>query len=181
MKDRSLRQLRQKLEGFLQYPVCAPSGRQKFASQERGLLVDRSQLLNTARSNVAVLSRGNLGVPVFEPDVLRFIYWLLGLSLLCAALGLFSRVSMALSFVTALYTFALQQNFAKYTGGGIDIVVVVMGGFALSRAGEALSLDRFFRLLRRERGNVRKPFVAFATPVAPTLHHGLSMRQRRTM
>lgn len=53
-----------KLEGFLQYPVCAPSGRQKFASQERGKSVDRSQLLSTARSNVVDLSRGNLGVPL---------------------------------------------------------------------------------------------------------------------
>jgi hypothetical protein len=110
----------------------------------------------------------NLGVPVFEPDTLRFIYWLMGLSLLCAALGLFSRVSMALSFITALYTFALQQNFAKYTGGGIDVVVVVMGGFALSRAGDDLSLDRFFRLLREERGHWRKTWAAFTTPVAPS-------------
>jgi len=54
----------QKLEGFLQYPVCACFGRQKFASQERGILVDRSQLLSTARSNVVDLSRGNLGVPL---------------------------------------------------------------------------------------------------------------------
>lgn len=53
-----------KLEGFLQYPACAPSGRQKFASQERGKSVDRSQLLSTARSNVVDLSRGNLGVPL---------------------------------------------------------------------------------------------------------------------
>ena len=54
----------QKLESFLQYPACAPLGRQKFASQERGILVDRSQLLSTARSNVVDLSRGNLGVPL---------------------------------------------------------------------------------------------------------------------
>ncbi len=53
-----------KLEGFLQYPVCAPFGRQKFASQERGKSVDRSQLFSTARSNVVDLSRGNLGVPL---------------------------------------------------------------------------------------------------------------------
>ena len=56
--------LLQKLEGFLQYPACAPFGRQKFALQARGILVDRSQLLSTARSNVADLSRGNLGVPI---------------------------------------------------------------------------------------------------------------------
>jgi flagellar biosynthesis protein FlhA len=55
---------RQKLEGFLQYPLCACFRRQKFALKERGIPVDRSQLLNSARTNVADLSRGNLGVPL---------------------------------------------------------------------------------------------------------------------
>ena len=63
MRDRYF-QFPQKLEGFLHMQVLRRCGRQKFASQARGILVNRSQLLSTARNNVADLSRGNLGVPL---------------------------------------------------------------------------------------------------------------------
>jgi hypothetical protein len=53
---------RLKLESFLREPLCACLWRQKIALKERGKPVDRSQLLNSARTNIADLSRGNLGM-----------------------------------------------------------------------------------------------------------------------
>ncbi|TWC16192.1 flagellar biosynthesis protein FlhA [Pseudomonas sp. SJZ085] len=88
----------QKLEGFLQYPVCARSGRQKFASQERGILVDRSQLLSTARSNVVDLGRGNLGVPL----LLMVMLAMMMLPVPPFLLDVFFTFNIALSIVVLL-------------------------------------------------------------------------------
>jgi hypothetical protein len=110
----------------------------------------------------------DLGVPVFEPAGLLVIYFAMGLGFLGAALGLFTRASMTVSFLTALYVFGLRQNFGTYTGGGLDIVVVILGVLVFSRAGDELSVDRFLSLMRRHRGQLGAAWRAFKEPVPPS-------------
>lgn len=88
-------------------------------------------------------------VPLFEPDILSLVMRSMGVFYLLAALGLFTRFSTIGAFLTTWYVFALRQNFGKYTGGGVEIALFVIGAFAASRAGDYLSLDRMVQVVRQ--------------------------------
>jgi hypothetical protein len=65
-------------------------------------------------------------------------------SLLTACIGLFTRTSMWISLMLGVYVIGLPFNFGKlsHTGG---IVVIALGIMALSRAGDAISVDAWLR------------------------------------
>lgn len=66
------------------------------------------------------------------------------LSLFTSCVGLFTRVSMGVAFVLGTYTIGLPLNFGTvfHTGGA---VVIALGIMALSRAGDAVSVDSWWQ------------------------------------
>jgi hypothetical protein len=84
------------------------------------------------------------------------------LSLLLSCLGLFSRASMVCAFVLGAYLIGLPFNFGKlsHTGG---IVVIALGILALSRAGDAISLDAWQR--RRAGRAAAEPSGEYRWPI----------------
>lgn len=91
-------------------------------------------------------------IPVFEslhipvlPGVWIIVLqnlWKIALGLSC--LGLCTRLSTALSFVAGFYLLGLPHNFGKIHRYDA-IVVIVLGIMALSRCGDAWSVDRLLR------------------------------------
>lgn len=70
------------------------------------------------------------------------------LSVICAALGVLTRISTAVSFVVGLYVIGLQFNFG-YLHWAHAIVPIVMGVLALAPCGDAWSLDALLWKYRR--------------------------------
>jgi hypothetical protein len=75
------------------------------------------------------------------------IVWLASLALGCV--GLFTRVAMAVAFVLGAYLLGIDANFGRIHHNDLPIVIA-LGVFAASRAGDAFSIDR----LRRRRDAV---------------------------
>jgi hypothetical protein len=94
------------------------------------------------------------GAPLLEALVVVY-----RLALASACLGLFTRTSMAVAFGAGCYAFALPQNFGKVHHSDA-MLLFVMAAFALSRAGDRLSLDV---LIGRLRGAGRAPAVGAAS------------------
>jgi hypothetical protein len=79
-----------------------------------------------------------------------------------ATLGLFSRVTVPVSALLAVYVLGLPQFFGKVTHGGHARMLCVLA-LALSPCGDALSLDA---LIRRLRGRAAPPpSAAYTLPV----------------
>ena len=72
-------------------------------------------------------------------------FWKFSLALACV--GLFTRVSTAAAFALGLYVMAVPHNFGK-VGHGDGILILSCGILALSRCGDAWSLDRIIRSYR---------------------------------
>ncbi len=72
-------------------------------------------------------------------------FWKFSLALAC--LGLFTRISTTAAFVLSLYVLGVPHNFGK-AGHGDGILVLASGILALSRCGDAWSLDRLIRSYR---------------------------------
>lgn len=90
-----------------------------------------------------------LGYAVLPHPWIDLLVIVFRISLLAACLGLFTRTCMLLAFVTGTYVIGLPNNFGSmsHTGG---IVVIALGVMALSRAGDAFSLDALWRRRRRD-------------------------------
>jgi hypothetical protein len=80
------------------------------------------------------------GVPAFQPYVLGWIQIVWKVSLLLSAIGLFTRAAMSVAFLAGLYLMGLPHNFGQ-TQHFDTLVVFASGALALSRAGDAVSLD----------------------------------------
>lgn len=82
-----------------------------------------------------------LHLPLLPAGALAAMHVALLVSLGLACLGLFTRVSTASSLVLGLYLVGLSNNFGKVSHSGA-LAVFVIGIMALSRCGDAFSLDR---------------------------------------
>ncbi len=81
---------------------------------------------------------------VAPAGVLELLSWAFRLALLLACLGLGTRLATAAAFGLGLYLLGLPQNFGKVDHSE-TVPVLVLGILAVSRCGEALSLDRWRR------------------------------------
>ena len=100
---------------------------------------------------------GALDLPLATAPVLGWMQRAWKLALLMGCAGLATRVSMSLSFVLGFYLLGLPHNFGKVNHDDA-IVVLVLGVLALSRAGDALSLDA--AIARRSRRSQPRRLVA---------------------
>lgn len=89
-----------------------------------------------------------LGLRPLPAPVLAVLDLLWKVCLLLAAIGLRTRAAMAGAFVLGFYLLGLPHNFGKIHHDN-GLIVLVLGVLALSRAGDALSVDRW---LARRRG-----------------------------
>ena len=97
-------------------------------------------------------------IPLFEilhlsafPSMLLTVFqsvWMMSLAL--SSLGLFTRISTISSFVLGIYLIGLPHNFGK-TDHSDAIVVIIFGLMAVSRCGDACSIDRLIRKVRQGR------------------------------
>lgn len=89
----------------------------------------------------------DLKLPIFRSNTLQnleYCWWVL---LLMAAVGSFTRTTVALSFIIGLYTLGLPNNFGKM-GHGDQLTILIMLIFALSSCGDGFSIDRWFKTKR---------------------------------
>jgi len=83
-----------------------------------------------------------LHLPLLPVDALWWIQTVWKLSLLTSAIGLFSRVSMSVAFALGAYLMGLPHNFGQ-TQHFDTLVVFASAALAVSRAGDACSVDAF--------------------------------------
>jgi hypothetical protein len=89
-----------------------------------------------------------LHLPVLATAQLRWLEGAWKLTLLMSSLGFLTRASTAVSFVLGFYLIGLPHNFGKINHNDA-IVVLLLGVMALSRSGDALSLDAVVMRVRR--------------------------------
>jgi hypothetical protein len=81
-----------------------------------------------------------LSLPSLTTNALDSIQWVWKVSLVLSAVGYLTRTSMAVAFVLGVYLLGLWPNFGP--PHSLDtLVVIASGGLALSRAGDAWSMD----------------------------------------
>lgn len=98
-----------------------------------------------------------LHLPVLSGSLLVVIQSVWKLSLASSCLGLFTRTSAVSSFVLGIYLLGLPHNFGKIEHSDA-IVVIILGIMAVSRCGDACSLDRFIARVRQRGGaSVERP------------------------
>jgi hypothetical protein len=84
----------------------------------------------------------------FDPGTTALLVGLLRAACLCGMLGLFSRTSALVAAALSLYVLGVPQCFGKVNH--YHCLVWFAGLLAVSRCGDALSLDRLFRRWRGE-------------------------------
>jgi hypothetical protein len=82
-------------------------------------------------------------VPLLSASTIGALQSVWKASLLLSAIGLFTRPAMAVAFVLGTYLMGLPHNFGQ-TQHFDTLVVFATGALALSRAGDACSLDAMF-------------------------------------
>jgi hypothetical protein len=98
-----------------------------------------------------------LHLPVLSVSLLAVIQSVWKISLASSCLGIFTRTSTVSSFVLGIYLLGLPHNFGKINHGSA-LVVIVLGIMAVSRCGDACSLDRFiWRVRQRGEASVERP------------------------
>lgn len=107
---------------------------------------------------------GDLGLPVLSAATIGWLTsaWKAALALACV--GLFTRGSAAASFVLGLYLFGLDESALPRTARNAGFAMMVFLILAISRCGDALSLDA----LRRRRpgaGPVSRPSGEYTWPL----------------
>jgi predicted DCC family thiol-disulfide oxidoreductase YuxK len=88
-----------------------------------------------------------LSVPVVSSDALGWLdrIWMVSLALSCV--GFMTRGSTTVSFALGTYLLGLPHNFGK-THHSDTLIVLILGIMAVSRCGDAWSVDRLLRLAR---------------------------------
>jgi hypothetical protein len=85
-----------------------------------------------------------LPLPLLSVSALDDMQLVWKLALLAGALGLFTRISCGIAAVLGLYLVGLPHNFGK-THHFDSAVVIILGILALSRSGDAWSVDAWLR------------------------------------
>lgn len=88
-----------------------------------------------------------LGLPVLSSDALHAAQIVWRLSLLLAAVGLFTRASTIVAFVLGAYLLGLPHNFGQ-TYHFDALLVFVLAAMAAARSGDAWSVDSLIRAAR---------------------------------
>lgn len=88
-----------------------------------------------------------LRVPPPSADLLAWVQGLWKVSLLLSAIGLLTRPAMVIAFVLGTYLMGLPHNFGQ-TQHFDTLVVFACGALALSRAGDACSIDALIDAVR---------------------------------
>ncbi len=83
-------------------------------------------------------------LPLLPHPWLDILYVGWKVALACSCVGLFTRLSMWLSFVPALYLLGLPLNFGTVNHAASGLVMA-LGIMAFSRAGDAVSIDAWWR------------------------------------
>ena len=81
-----------------------------------------------------------LHIPILSARLLGVLGWIFKLSLLGAAIGFWTRFSTAVAAVVGLYVLAVPNCFGR-AGHGDDAILIVLCLLALSRCGDAVSVD----------------------------------------
>ena len=105
-----------------------------------------------------------LGLPVLSRDALFWLETVWKLSLLTSALGVFTRTSTGIAFVLGTYLLGLQNSFGKIHHADA-ILVFTMAILALSRCGDAWSVDRWIWSLRRHAPDPVAPSGEYTWPI----------------
>lgn len=85
-----------------------------------------------------------LGLPIASTRTLAILEGFWKLSLLLSCIGFLTRISTLTAFVLGLYVLGVPHNFGK-AGHGDGVLILAIGILALSRCGNAWSLDRIIR------------------------------------
>ena len=101
------------------------------------------------RANSGCLSRSSpcRSIPLLPAGAIALIQVAFKLALALAAVGLFTRPALAAAFVCSVYLLGLPQNFGQIQHFD-TLVVLVFGILAMSRAGDAWSIDAWRRSRR---------------------------------
>ncbi len=89
-----------------------------------------------------------LGLPSLNTEALAVLQFWWKVALAMSAVGLWTRLSMAVSFIAGAYLLALPHNFG-HTYHFDALLVFVMGVLAASRAGDSWSIDALVTAYRR--------------------------------
>jgi hypothetical protein len=105
----------------------------------------------------------HLGIPVASAETLTWLdrIWLVSLVLSCV--GLFTRGSTVVAFIVGAYLLGLPHSFGK-THHSDAILLLTLCVLALSRCGDAWSLDRLFAT-RRSGADGQDPSAEYTWPV----------------
>lgn len=99
-------------------------------------------------------------LPVFSSGLLSILQSIWKASLALSCLGFLTRASTVSSFLLGIYLLGLPHNFGKVHHFDA-LVVIVLGIMALSRCGDAYSMDRLIRRARQGRNlSVHRPPVS---------------------
>ena len=103
------------------------------------------------------------GLRALDSGTLEVLQLCWKVSLITSAIGLFTRASMAVSFAAGSYLLALPHNFG-HTYHFDALLVFVLGALALSRAGDAWSIDAL--IARRKHGTAAlQPSGEYTWPI----------------
>ena len=89
-----------------------------------------------------------LHLPLLSSSLLTMIQSIWKVSLALSCIGILTRVSTLSSFVLGLYLLGVSQNFGKVYHS-VGLVVIIMGIMAVSRCGDAVSIDHVIRSVHR--------------------------------
>jgi hypothetical protein len=103
-------------------------------------------------------------MPFLQPRIVVGMEVVWTIAMLCAAVGLFTRVATAVAFVFGFYLLALGNNFGKI-GHGDQAMVLSMLILALSRCGDGWSIDAWIRRRRRRDKPPVQPSGEYRWPV----------------
>jgi hypothetical protein len=90
-----------------------------------------------------------LSLPLLPASVIAVVQVVFKVALGLAAVGLFTRVAIAICFGCSLYLLGLPQNFGQVQHFD-TLVAIVCGILAVSRAGDGCSVDAWLRARRSE-------------------------------
>lgn len=109
-----------------------------------------------------------LHLPVLSAGGLGAVVWAWRLSLALALVGLFTRASTLAALVLGFYVIGLPQNFGKINHNDA-IIVIGLAVFALSRCGDAWSLDGLRRARPSAGGSYSWPVELYRLMLALVL------------
>jgi len=105
-----------------------------------------------------------LSLPAFPPAAIGWIQATWKAALLFSAIGLFARPAMTVVFVLGVYLMGLPHNFGQIQHFD-TLVVFASGALALSRAGDACSVDAWIASRRLRRSAVPPDDGEYTWPI----------------